>query len=504
MSLQDVINKSLIDVLWADVSFNSVTADVITANTIHVLNPPELDVLKVNTIEGNTTPTIVNLNANLVPSVDATYSIGSTGSAFNTVYSNDVTSLTLETDVLSGHTTFVDVAVDANFFPLTDGVRQLGKSTNNFTNGFINDLHSNSIKVDSILGKTSQDVNVNIQGSGNFNVSSNASPNQVQITSTGTILTNNVGGTSNVIVADGSGNQIAYGSQNIIGTNALTMVAQNNLQIGSNTGNVGLTPTGSIDLNPGTEVNVTQQIKSSAGGPQYADAAGSSGLSVGAGVANLGALGGGRVICFSGGVSVTGDTIPSNDASYKLGDASGNKWLDVAADTAHIPALLSVSSINASSSLTDNRFLGVDETGALSFYKPEHLLLFSAASVPIIDGTYFLTTGSATIEGSYFDNSYTIKKVTACASGTTAFNFGGGTATLSLGHVPSGSLVEAANYVSDFSASLNTGAAFYNYSSGNVLVNVGASNLVGRLVLSGTTPTGTITSFIVAVYVEAN
>jgi len=97
-----------------------------------------------------------------------------------------------------------------------------------------------------------------------------------------------------------------------------------------------------------------------------------------------------------------------------------------------------------------------------------------------------------------------LKKVTACASGTTAFNFGGGTATLSIGHVASGSLVDAANYVSDFAASLNTGAPFYNYSSGNVLVNVSPSNLVGRLVLSGTTPTGAITSFIVAVYVEAN
>jgi len=375
-----------------------------------VIQTTELDV---DLIKGFTSSTLVNIGANLVPSADATYSLGAVGSGFNTVYSNDVTSLTMETDVISGHTTFVDVAVDANFFPLTDGLRQLGKISNNFSNGFINDLHSNSIKVDSILGKTSQDVNVNIQGSGNLNISTNASPNQVQITSTGTILTSNVAGTSNVIVADNSGNQIAYGSQNIIGTNAITMVAQNNLQIGSNTGNVGLTPTGSIDLNPGTEVNVTGQIKSSAGGPQYADAAGSSGLSVGAGVANLGALGGGRVICFSGGVSVTGDTIPSNDASYKLGDASGNKWLDVAADTAHIPALLSVSSINASSSLTDNRFLGVDQSGILSFYKPEHLLLFNATSVPILDGTYFLTNAapsSGTIEGTYFDNSYTIKK----------------------------------------------------------------------------------------------
>jgi hypothetical protein len=305
------------------------------------------------------------------------------------------------------------------------------------------------------------------------------------------------------VVANGLGAQVTYGSAAITSSGTtLTMTGDTGLSVGTNTGDLNVNIPGAINVVSTNPFNFTV-----GGNPSLAVQAGA--------------------------IAVSTSIEPTASFSYNLGSPANifselhintvfhqngsNIQPSVTFDNdtasgmylispSHV-GLVNVSSINASSSLTDNRVLGVNESGTLNFYKPEQVLLFNTTSVPIADGTYFLTNaapGSGTIEGTYFDNNYVIKKVTACVSSTSTFNFNGGSATLNIGHVPSGTLVSAGNFVTDFSASLNTGAPFFNYSSGNQNVAVSAANLCGRLVLAGTLPTGAITSFIVAVYLQAN
>ena len=189
------------------------------------------------------------------------------------------------------------------------------------------------LNVDTIKGDTTESVHIDLGVAGSLSVGPHTALSRVQVLSDGSIITNSA--TSTVIVADGGGNQTGYGPQSIVSDNLMNVTSQNAMQFNSNTAGISLNPATDLTLNPGGVVRVSQQVLSTGLGPQYADAAGTSGLQVGAGIATLKGFGGGQITAFGAGLSTTGDIFPINPSVYKVGDNTGNKFLDVASDNAH-------------------------------------------------------------------------------------------------------------------------------------------------------------------------
>ncbi len=108
-------------------------------------------------------------------------------------------------------------------------------------------LALNVLEVNTIKGNATEAVQVNLGVSGALNIGPTGATGQVGIFADGTILTDS--STSNVIVANGSGVQIAYGSSSITGS----------------TGDMSLIAAGNLILNPGTSVLCDQSIYTASG-----------------------------------------------------------------------------------------------------------------------------------------------------------------------------------------------------------------------------------------------
>ncbi len=130
------------------------------------------------------------------------------------------------------------------------------------------------LNVDTIHGNSTENVQVDLGTVGIFNVGATATPTTVSVHTDGTVLLDSA--TASVIVANGLGTQVDYGSTAIVSTGALGVVGQTSLALSSNVGDVSLTASaGAINLSPavGSGVVANAKILSTVGGAQYSSQA---------------------------------------------------------------------------------------------------------------------------------------------------------------------------------------------------------------------------------------
>ncbi len=218
MSLQNILNRSITSpnqIPWANVDFNSVDTNSISSTV-----PLSFNLLQCNTLQGNAIPTEVDVNASLIPSIDATYDLGSVAEKWSHVYADNF------------------AVASASF--------------------------------DSIKGLSSQDLAVNLQSTGVLNIGPLSAPTQVSIHSDASVLID--ASTASLTIADGLGSQVNYAPTAIISTGVLSVVGQTSLGLSSNAGDVSLTASaGALNLSPALASGVVAnaQILSTVGGAQY-------------------------------------------------------------------------------------------------------------------------------------------------------------------------------------------------------------------------------------------
>jgi hypothetical protein len=469
MSLSNILNQSIMgpnNVPWANIDVNDLNANAISSTI-----PLSFNLLQVNTIQGNAVPTLVDVNASLVPSIDATYNLGSSSHKWNNLY------------------------VD-NFGVATESV-------------------------DVIKGLTTEDVSIDLQTAGHLYVGTTSAPQQIGFGSDGSIVTESA--TSALIVADGAGAQITVQPSQITAVQALEIVGNSGLTLVTNTGDTTIASAGNVDLSPVGFVMANSQIQTNVGGAAYASAADpTSGFGAQSSAANLIANGSVIVSAQAGNVtvnqpiytSVTGTPQYSSGSDSSSGLTVGvfssklsSGGVDNVVGSRTTLALTPLTDVNNSIAITDPEYLGVDQSGVLSFYKPYNVYVGSPYTAPVGEGVYpcdFNGMGGGFSQGIYYDSSYTIKKVAICMninSGT--YSFGGGTASLEVGHY----VVNAAqtSFVVDYTLALNTSGSFWQQSSGNISVPVtGPVNMAVQLALAGGTPVGVPNSLSVSLMIEGN
>lgn len=368
------------------------------------------------------------------------------------------------------------------------------------------------LHVDTIEGRTGQNVIIDLQTTGSLQVGPTGSFTQVTIGSDGTIVTDSA--TSAVIVADGSGHQTGYQPQQIVCTDTLEIIGNSGLQLLTNAGNLTLAPAGVVITD--------SQIQTNVGGAAYASVADPlSGFGAQVSAANLIVNSTPIVNATASAVNVTqpilssaGGIQYSSSVDTTSGFTSGTGSTTMTSGgvaniqgTASTLVLTPVTSINNSTALTDPRYFGADEAGIFGAYKPYNVLIGSPYTVPAGSGTYpvdFNGMSGGFSQAIYYDGSYTIKKVAICMNiNAGTFTFGGGTASLQVGHY----VVNAAQtaFVTDYTLALSTGGNFWQQSSGIINIPVtGPVNLAVQLFLSGVTIVGVPNSFTVSLFLEGN
>lgn len=115
----------------------------------------------------------------------------------------------------------------------------------------------NELDVDVIKGNSTSNIDIKLGTTGVLSVGPNAFPSRVQVLSDGSIVTNSA--TSNVIVADGSGNQTTYGPIASTCTAAYSVVGNTGLSLVSNSNNVDITSAAALNLTsgPGSQIVMT-------------------------------------------------------------------------------------------------------------------------------------------------------------------------------------------------------------------------------------------------------
>lgn len=344
-------------------------------------------------------------------------------------------------------------------------------------------LSLHQLNVDIIDGHSSESVQVDLGVAGSLSVGPHAALSQISLNSDGSIVTESA--TSAVIVADGTGNQVGIQPTQIVSAATLEVIGNTGLQLLSNSGSI----TVEAGANPVTIDGSTTNLN--ANGINY--------LAVQGGANSTIAVAGNVLSTESGNWCIGG---------YEVGSAyQGTNPFSVIFTQQLGYTGYPVTAINSSNTITDPEYLGVNESGTLSFYKPYNTLIGSPYTAPISNGTYpvdFNGMGGGFSQGSYYDSNYTIKKVSVCMninSGT--FTFGGGTSSLQVGHY----VVNSAqtSFVVDYTLALSTSGAFWQQSSGNISVLVtGPTILAVQLHNAGITSVGVPNSFTIQLWIEGN
>ncbi len=130
------------------------------------------------------------------------------------------------------------------------------------------------LNVDTIHGNSTENVQVDLGTVGIFNVGATATPTTVSVHTDGSVLLDS--STASLIVANGLGTQVGYGSSSIVSTHALGIVGNDSLALSSNIGDVSLTAgAGAINLSPAVASGIVANAKvlSTVGGAQYSSQA---------------------------------------------------------------------------------------------------------------------------------------------------------------------------------------------------------------------------------------
>ncbi len=213
MSLSNIINKTLEEVVPYNVTVNSLNAVTIQADNI-VVQEIDQDTLNVNLIGGLTIPDEVIVEASLVPLDDAFYDLGDPTHSWDNVYAN---------------------------------------------NFIVNTITSTEVDCDVIKGLSAEDLQIDLGVAGILSIGPTGDLAAVQIQPNGVITSDSASGFSSLSLGNGMGTQVILdpATSSLIGSPDMNVTASNNVAITANGGSIQALCATTLDISAPSGMTVS-------------------------------------------------------------------------------------------------------------------------------------------------------------------------------------------------------------------------------------------------------
>ncbi len=248
MSISNIMGKAPAQLMPYDLTIHDLVCHDITADNIVILNPIEIGTLETDLIEGLTVPTVVNLGASFIPTVDSSFILGNSTHKFAGVSS---TSLTAQ----SGSKSIVTLASGdsivhtgpATFAISNSTVGQAISLSSSADASIVSSLGnvvlsapSGAVKVDMLEGASSDNMQISLQTAGTLSIGATGDLSAVQIQSNGVISSISSSGFSSLTLGNGAGNQLILdpATLSLIGSPDCNLTASNNVVVTANAGSI--------------------------------------------------------------------------------------------------------------------------------------------------------------------------------------------------------------------------------------------------------------------------